>query len=116
MPPLVFGTAAACGAYGENSARARQRDHSRFVSWASNAATRDACLEHASLLAFNAYPGWYDHRRDATEPAKLWPKLAETVRRGATASGAHTVGKPFLISETGAGGRLVFGLVLMDLD
>jgi hypothetical protein len=41
---------------------------------------------------------------DLTAPARVWNKFANAVRGGTTASGKHTLGKPFVISETGAGG------------
>ena len=43
---------AACGTY------ARERDPSRFTTWADDQDNRGACYEHATLIAYNNYPGW----------------------------------------------------------
>lgn len=40
---------------------------------------------------------WYDHAGDKKEPAIFWQEMVDWV-------GAHQPGKPFTISETGAGG------------
>ena len=95
----------ACPAYAENAARAAKRDPSRFGTWASNRGLNDVCLEHASLVSFNSYPGWYGGVGDLDDPKRTWDKNADGVASGTTKSGkAATLGKPFVISETGAGG------------
>jgi beta-glucuronidase len=87
----------ACSGYKENSERARQRDPSRFVTWADDKELDSKCLEYATLIAFNNYPAWYNTPGDLTAPAKHWNNMANTVR-------AMYHQKPFVISETGAGG------------
>ena len=97
--------AEACPAYAENAARVHERDPTRFGTWASNKKLKDVCLAHATLIAFNSYPAWYGGTGDLGEPARFWNEQAAAVFNGSTASGAAaTVGKPLVISETGAGG------------
>ena len=97
--------AAACPAYAANAAQARARDPTRFTTWASDKDLKDKCLASASLVAFNNYPGWYVDPGDTSAPHRVWTEFADGVFAGKTASGAAaTVGKPFVISETGAGG------------
>ena len=45
----------------------------------------------------------YNHQNNATA-GLLWNGLVQAVMNGSTASGEGTLGKPFTISETGAGG------------
>ena len=93
--------AANCPAYKACADLARARDPTRFTTWATDKDLGDKCLEHASLISFNNYPSWYN----SADPTEQWNKFANGVRAGATASGANaTLGKPFMISETGAGG------------
>lgn len=93
----------ACPAYAANNDYARGRDPTRFTTWASDKDTGDVCLEHATLISFNNYPGWYNHAGDPSATAS-WNDKANAVAAGTTASGKATIGKPFVISETGAGG------------
>ena len=87
--------AEACVAYAENAARARERDPTRFRTWASNQKLKDVCLAHATLIAFNSYPAWYGGTGDLREPARFWNEQAAAVFNGSTASGAAaTVGNP----------------------
>jgi beta-glucuronidase len=76
----------------------KQRDPTRFVTWASNKLEGDVCLHAADVVSFNSYPGWYGMHSD---PAEFWNKHANNVRAG---NFPGSLGKPFLISETGAGG------------
>eukprot|EP00928_Gymnodinium_smaydae_P073392 TRINITY_DN56601_c0_g1_i1.p1 TRINITY_DN56601_c0_g1~~TRINITY_DN56601_c0_g1_i1.p1 ORF type:complete len:707 (-),score=80.53 TRINITY_DN56601_c0_g1_i1:131-2251(-) len=87
----------ACPAYKACSDRASERDPTRFRTWADNHLTGSKCLEHASLISFNNYPGWYNKPGDTTAPLKFWSSMAEAVRD-------QYPGKPFVMSETGAGG------------
>lgn len=87
----------ACPGYQACSERAQQRDPTRFRTWADNHELDSKCLEYASLVSFNNYPAWYNNPGDLSEPAKHWNSMADTVR-------AQYPGKPFVISETGAGG------------
>lgn len=94
----------ACPAYAACAEVSTQRDPTRFTTWADNKKSAGACYEHATLIAFNDYPGWYDKSGDKSAP-KLWNTFAAAAQQGTTKSGKHgTVGKPFMISETGAGG------------
>jgi len=52
------------------------------------------------MIAFNNYPQWYN-----AAPTSYWNDMANAVRAGQTKSGIKgTMGKPMVISETGAGG------------
>ena len=93
----------ACPAYAANAKYARARDPTRFTTWADDTDTRGACYEHATLISFNDYPGWYNHAGDINAP-QIWNQMAAAVRGGTTKSGAGTLGKPMVISETGAAG------------
>ena len=48
----------ACPAYKANADLAKARDPTRFTTWADDWTTGGYCYEHASLIAFNNYPGW----------------------------------------------------------
>lgn len=86
----------ACVGYKACSDRIKARDPHRFVTWASNKNDKDVCMEHATLVAYNHYPAWYDMEGDLTYPKTFWNKMADYV--------FNTLKKPFVISETGAGG------------
>lgn len=90
----------ACPGYAACTNLTRTRDPTRFTTWASNKDLNDHCLEYASLISFNNYPQWYN---DA-DPTEQWNSYANGVRAGTSKSGQHTLGKPMVISETGAGG------------
>jgi len=94
----------ACPAYAACNGWARARDPTRFTTWADDMKTRGACFEHATLIAFNDYPGWYDRQSEGVKAPLAWNEFALAVTEGTTRSGKHTVGKPMVISETGAGG------------
>ena len=62
-------------------------------------------------MPFSTDPGWYGELGSLTAQAEHWNGCANDVRRGKTYDGTgkperdmHTEGKPFTISETGAGG------------
>lgn len=88
---------AACPAYKANKDAVHARDTTRFVTWASDKDLGDKCLEHATLVSFNNYPKWYNNE----EPAHQWNNFANSVKAGVPSG---SLGKPFVISETGAGG------------
>ena len=94
----------ACPAYAACAGLARKADPTRFGTWADDMKLTGACFEHATLISLNDYPGWYDHSGNASAPSYYWNQFAAAVRQGTTASGNGTVGKPMIISETGAGG------------
>lgn len=76
-------------------AAAFRADRSRLVTWASNRKSRDLALEHADVVSFNSYPGWYGGGAETVVAS--WEADAEWVA-------SHWPDKPFIISETGAGG------------
>lgn len=88
---------AACAGYAACSQRVAEQDPTRFRTWASNKQSKDVCLEHATAVSFNHYPAWYQHLYDLEDPARTW-------NHNAAWSLKHFPGKPFFISETGAGG------------
>lgn len=49
------------------------------------------------MISYNGYPGWYQ----AQEPEDFWNSLASELGSGVY---TNAVGKPLIISETGAGG------------
>merc|ERR1719231_260954 len=57
--------------------------------------TRGLAYEHADVVSFNWYPGWYNG--PASEIRANWRAQAAWVAE-------HYPSKPFIISETGAGG------------
>eukprot|EP00980_Cylindrotheca_fusiformis_P000474 scaffold119_cov131-Cylindrotheca_fusiformis.AAC.4 len=81
----------ACDAYRMNTDIIKARDNSRLVSFAScHAPPIDVCYPFVDVVAINGYPGWYD----APSARDYWGNFASFYRN---------IGKPFLISETGAG-------------
>jgi len=84
----------ACPSYTAMAHAFRSRDSSRLVTWASNRRSGDVCLQHADVISFNAYPGWYGGNVSTVN--RSWESDADWVAQ-------HWPMKPFLISETGAG-------------
>lgn len=92
--------AAACKAYAACAERAFANDHTRFLTWATNKEWEDVCLQHATMVSFNAYPSWYPRfgpQGDLHLPGQHWRNASRWAR-------AQYPDKPFVISETGAGG------------
>lgn len=87
---------AACSGYRACSERATMRDPTRFVTWADDKEMNSKCLEYASLISFNNYPGWYNNLGNLSAPQAHWNEMARSVAE-------MYPGKPFAISETGAG-------------
>ena len=92
----------ACPAYAACADYVRVRDPTRFGTWASNKLSEDKCLAHASLIAFNNYPAWYNHCNEPEEATAFWTEQAAWVR-------SHYPQTPFVISETGAEGIYEWG-------
>ena len=88
----------ACEGYQATSDAIFERDTSRFITYASNKPPpKDKCYGAATVISYNGYPGWYDHM----EPEEYWNSLVDELGSGRY---PNAVGKPILISETGAGG------------
>ena len=84
--------------YKASSDAIKARDTSRFITYASNhRPPNDKCYGVATVISYNGYPGWYDSR----EPEEYWNSLASDLHSGIYPC---ALGKPILISETGAGG------------
>lgn len=77
------------------AARLRQLLPDRLISYATNKATTDHCLDLVDVVAWNTYPGWY-HGSLETMAEELEHGL-ETLR-----SRPGAAGKPVMISEIGA--------------
>jgi beta-glucuronidase len=91
----------ACEGYRASSDAILARDTSRFVTYASDQPPpREKCFEAATVLSFNGYPGWYGSYGKGG-PEEYWSGIATELRSGKYPS---ALGKPLLISETGAGG------------
>ena len=90
----------ACTGYAQNNDYVHSRDPTRFTTYASNMHRSDVCWEHADMISMNVYPSWYD----SEDPRDEWTALGAAVRGGTTDSKEHTLGKPLVVSETGAGG------------
>lgn len=88
----------ACAAYRACADTIHERDKTRFTTYASFKRLDDKCYGAVSLVSINSYPGWYI--KDV-EPNTYWNHIANTIASG-TING--TKDKPFMISETGAGG------------
>merc|ERR1719331_1523893 len=66
--------ASACPLYADLAQRYRDWKVAGLVTWASNTYERDQCLEHADVVSFNTYPGWYtglDQPPSQSVPAEL---------------------------------------------
>jgi beta-glucuronidase len=75
----------------------RELDGSRPVTFASNKAQRDVCLDLVDVVSWNRYVGWYGGRVEEVEA-----DLAELMKwLHSDASGGK--GKPVILSEFGAG-------------
>jgi hypothetical protein len=53
----------------------------RFVTWADDTDLRGKCYEHATLISFNDYPGWYNHQGDLASPGKYCPRPPGAAKR-----------------------------------
>jgi len=88
----------ACKGYQASFDVISARDPTRFITYASNRLPpRDLCYHAATVISYNAYPGWYD----TGDPDDYWNSLANDLESGKYPS---ALGKPFVISESGAGG------------
>ena len=79
----------------------RAKDPYRLVTYATNRELNDRWLELIDVICFNIYPGWYAENRDDESPlGEIVPRIRRDLeclaRRG-------LAGKPFIISEIGAG-------------
>lgn len=82
-----------CPAYQMCAGVIKSRDTSRLVTYAARGPPHwDICHETVDVVSINGYPGWYRPQESLSE---FWANLS---------SYFTSFGKPFLISETGAGG------------
>lgn len=81
--------------YEEELALIRRMDSSRPASFASCRIKSDICLGLADIVSFNIYPLWYHDTPPKDYLADLWNWIQESTEGN---------GKPFLITEVGAGG------------
>jgi beta-glucuronidase len=76
----------------------RRLDPSRPVTFASDKAERDICLDLVDIVSWNRYDGWYGKGLD-----QIAPSLEQAIKwLDSPASGG--AGKPLIMSEFGAGG------------
>jgi beta-glucuronidase len=89
----------ACPGYQHSSDVIKKRDPTRFITYASNVYPPfDLCYDAATVISHNGYPGWYNRH---AHPAEWWNRIANDLKAGMP---SNALGKPFVISETGAGG------------
>jgi beta-galactosidase/beta-glucuronidase len=89
----------ACQAYQASSDIIKSCDCTRFVSYASNhRPPSDKCYASADALSMNGYPVWYDRGHT---PKAYWDGFANVIHSGELPG---SLGKPCLITETGAAG------------
>jgi len=86
-----------CPAYEAMSKTFKGRDSTRLVTWADDRGQNGLCYEFADVVSNNYYPGWYNG------PAS---GIKQTWTDRATWCATTYPDKPFIISETGAGGIL----------
>lgn len=72
----------------------RKLDQSRLCSSATCKYETDICLDLPDVVSWNMYPGWYDDKEPAERLEELY-RWSQAEGRGK--------GKPFLITEIGAG-------------
>lgn len=84
----------------------RKMDPSRPVSSASCKFFKDICLDLPDIVSYNLYPEWYVQDKTAEEWVKENYDWVQNETPGA--------GKPFLITEIGAGG--IYGFRSQSLD
>lgn len=84
----------------------RKMDPSRPVSSASCKFFKDICLDLPDIVSYNLYPEWYVQDKTAEEWVKENYDWVQNETPGA--------GKPFLITEIGAGG--IYGFRSQNLD
>ena len=83
--------------YNASASAIRARDKTRYVTWASSKKENDVLIGSiADIASFNDYPAWYSEPGNISDCYADWEKHAEYVQK-------TWPGKPFLISETGAG-------------
>jgi len=77
----------------------RDEDSTRLVTFASNRADRDINLDLVDVVSYNFYPAWYGLRDE--HPTLSF--IVEKMRELATFRNDTQPGKPFIVSEIGAG-------------
>lgn len=80
--------------YEKQYALIRKLDESRLCSSATCKYDKDICLDLPDVVSWNMYPGWYDDMEPAWRLEELY-RWSQEEGRGP--------GKPFLITEVGAG-------------
>ncbi|ETO00451.1 Beta-galactosidase [Reticulomyxa filosa] len=88
----------ACPGYNVSASAIRQRDTTRYVTWANNKLLQDVCLSNiGDIISFNSYPGWYEQLFNLSYVVEFWSNISYFAQ-------LQWPGKPFLISESGASG------------
>ncbi len=87
-----------CAGYQASFDAIQARDTTRFITYASDRRPpSDKCYKAATVISYNGYPGWYQKQ----DPEDYWNSLASELSSGTY---PNALGKPLIISETGAGG------------
>lgn len=98
-----------CGAWALFNARFKALRVQGLTTYANDHGTADVCFAEsgADLMGLNTYPGWYNAA--AIDPAVGWSRepnialVAETLDAFKSWMAATHPGKPFMVSELGAG-------------
>lgn len=77
----------------------KKLDPSRPVTFASNKAENDVCLDLVDIVSWNRYDGWY-----GGEPENVMPNLEKILKWLHSPASKGGSGKPVIMSEFGAGG------------
>jgi beta-glucuronidase len=77
----------------------RDEDSTRLVTFASNRDSRDINLDLVDVVSYNFYPAWYGPR----DEHPTLSSIVEEMRKLATFRNETQPGKPFIVSEIGAG-------------
>lgn len=99
---IIWGVLNECASYSDSGAacyekqiaQIRSMDSSRPVTYASCHFKNNKCMHLADIVSYNIYSGWYEKR----DTAEFLNSLVEWTEQNGGA------GKPYIISEFGAGG------------
>lgn len=87
--------------YERLAATLRSLDSTRLVTYASNHPLDDLNLDLVDVVSVNCYPGWYAQDKELVAPSsEIVPRL-DAIRASLAERGFG--GKPFLVTEIGAG-------------
>jgi beta-glucuronidase len=79
----------------------RSLDPTRPITYASNVPLWDLCYEYCDIVSVNIYPGWYAKDKERVRPLDEINEMIDEVLAHLEKTGQS--GKPFILSEIGAG-------------